>query len=129
MTSFARNAVGDAERKTAKLRKADETPAVVVAAVALADTVDLHVAAMVRTHHNALAAALLFRKQSLDEANHVNLADQVAFRLAEDSGSLMLNVAEVAEIDALRELLEDCDLIVLDATAERARAERETDVG
>ena len=83
--SFSGNAVGDAERKTAKLCKTDKAPAVVVAAVALADTVDLHVAAMVGSHHDAFAAALLLCEQGLDETNHIDLADQMALGLAEDS--------------------------------------------
>lgn len=42
--------VGDAERKTAQFRKSHKPSAVVISAAALADTVYLHVAAMVRAH-------------------------------------------------------------------------------
>ena len=83
---------------------------------------------MVGTNHDALAATLLLFEKGNHQGWEVRLAHEMAVRFVEDARLFIFQVAEVAEENALGKFLEDGDLIILERTAERTRAERQANV-
>ena len=80
---------------------------------------------MVRTHHDFFSAALFFLEEGEHKRGQVGFADEVALRFVENARLGIFEITEVAEEDALGELLEDSNFIIRERATERACAERQ----
>jgi hypothetical protein len=103
----------DSDFKTAQFSKPYKTATVAVAAITLAMLVDLHKSAVIWSYDDALAATLFFFEKLNHKRGQIRLSAKVALRLMENTRFFILQIAEVAEKDSLRELFEYRNFIIL----------------